>query len=296
MAISSFCIGCILKRQEEKIRELPFSEEKKEKFMKELCGLIANAPKDATSPVIVADIRVLIQKYFDIADSYEDEKKHFNKLMLDSEDVLSQMIESADEPLKEALRLARTGNYIDFGAMNEVSDKKLAELFAETENDVVDEKEWAALKEDLQNAKTLTYLTDNCGEIVLDKLFIRKIKEVYPQLDITVIVRGGNVLNDATLKDAQDIGLAEEVRVIGNDSSIAGNALGYISIEAETLIRNADVVISKGQGNFESLNGCGLNIYYLFLCKCDWFVRKFQMKRLTGILVNDRNLEKEENA
>ena len=296
MAISSFCIGCILKRQEEKIRELPFSEEKKEKFMKELCGLIANAPKDATSPVIVADIRVLIQKYFDIADSYEDEKKHFNKLMLDSEDVLSQMIESADEPLKEALRLARTGNYIDFGAMNEVSVKKLAELFAETENDVVDEKEWAALKEDLQNAKTLTYLTDNCGEIVLDKLFIRKIKEVYPQLDITVIVRGGNVLNDATLKDAQDIGLAEEVRVIGNGSSIAGNALGYISMEAEKLIRNADVVISKGQGNFESLNGCGLNIYYLFLCKCDWFVRKFQMKRLTGILVNDRNLEKEENA
>lgn len=264
--------------------------------MKELCGLIANAPKDATSPVIVADIRVLIQKYFDIAGSYEDEKKHFNKLMLDSEDVLSQMIESADEPLKEALRLARTGNYIDFGAMNEVSDKKLAELFAETENDVVDEKEWAALKEDLQNAKTLTYLTDNCGEIVLDKLFIRKIKEVYPQLDITVIVRGGNVLNDATLKDAQDIGLAEEVRVIGNGSSIAGNSLGYISMEAETLIRNADVVISKGQGNFESLNGCGLNIYYLFLCKCDWFVRKFQMKRLTGILVNDRNLEKEENA
>lgn len=258
--------------------------------MKELCGLIANAPEDATSPVIVADIRVLIQKYFDIADSYEDEKKHFNKLMMDSQDVLSQMIESADEPLKEALRLARIGNYIDFGAMNEVSDKKLAELFAETENDLVDEKEWTALKEDLQRAKTLTYLTDNCGEIVLDKLFIRKIKETYPQLDITVIVRGGNVLNDATLKDAQDVGLTKEVRVIDNGSSIAGNALGYISEEAEGLIRNADVVISKGQGNFESLNGCGLNIYYLFLCKCDWFVRKFRMKRLTGILINDRNL------
>lgn len=291
MAISSFCIGCILKRQEERIRELPFSEEKKEQFMKELCGLIANAPADATSPVIVADIRVLVKKYFDIADSYEDEKKHFNQLMLDSQDVLSEMIESADEPLKEALRLARIGNYIDFGAMNEVSDKKLAELFAETENDVVDKKEWTALKKDLEQAKTLTYLTDNCGEIVLDKLFIRKIKETYPSLNITVIVRGGNVLNDATLEDAHAVGLTKEVKVIGNGSSIAGNALGYISEEAESLIRNADVVISKGQGNFESLNGCGVNIYYLFLCKCDWFVRKFQMKRLTGILVNDRNLE-----
>lgn len=291
MAVSSFCIGCILRRQEERIRELPFSEEKKEQFMKELCGLIANAPKDATSPVIVAEIRALFKKYFDIVDSYEDEKKHFNKLMLDSEDVLLQMIESADEPLKEALRLSRIGNYIDFGAMNEVSDKKLAELFAETENDVVDEKEWAALKEDLDKAHTLTYLTDNCGEIVLDKLFIRKIKESYPALDITVVVRGGNVLNDATMEDAQSVGLTDIVKVIGNGSSIAGNSLGYISEEAEKLIRNADVVISKGQGNFESLNGCGLNIYYLFLCKCDWFVRKFQMKRLTGILVNDRNLE-----
>ena len=174
--------------------------------------------------------------------------------------------------------------------MNDVSDKKLAELFAETENDVVDEKEWTALKADLQKAKTLTYLTDNCGEIVLDKLFIKKIKEVYPHLDITVIVRGDKVLNDATLEDAKAVGLTDVVKVIGNGSSIAGNALGYISEEAETLICNADVVISKGQGNFESLNGCGLNIYYLFLCKCDWFVRRFKMKRLTGILINDRNL------
>ncbi len=291
MAISSFCIGCILKRQEERIRELPFSDGKKEQFMKELCGLIAAAPAEATSPVIVADIRVLIQKYFDIVDSYEEEKAHFNQLMLEAEDVLTQMIVSADEPLKEALRLARIGNYIDFGAMNDVSDKKLAELFAETENDVVDEKEWTALKADLQKAKTLVYLTDNCGEIVLDKLFIKKLKEAYPQLDIVVIVRGGKVLNDATLEDAQDVGLTDVVKVIGNGSSIAGNALGYISEEAEGLIRNADVVISKGQGNFESLNGCGLNIYYLFLCKCDWFVRRFKMKRLTGILINDRNLE-----
>ena len=159
-----------------------------------------------------------------------------------------------------------------------------------TENDVVDEKEWANLKADLKKAKSLTYLTDNCGEIVLDKLLIRKLKEVYSQLDITVIVRGSNVLNDATLADAQSIGLTNEVRVMENGSSIAGNALGYISEEAELLIRNADLVISKGQGNFETLNGCGLNIYYLFLCKCDWIVRKFQIKRLAGVLINDRNL------
>lgn len=292
MAISSFCIGCILKRQEERIRELAFPEETKSAFMKELCALVANAPEEATTPVIVADIRILIQKYFDITDSYEAEKKHYNKLMLDSEDVLEQMIASADEPLKEALRLARIGNYIDFGALNEVNEKTLAELFAESENDTVDETEWAALKADLQKAKTLVYLTDNCGEIVADKLFIKEIQKVYPGLDIAVIVRGQDVLNDATMEDAKAVGLTEIAKVIGNGSAIAGNSLGYISAEAEELIRTADVVISKGQGNFESLNGCGLNIYYLFLCKCDWFVRRFKMKRLAGILINDRNLEK----
>jgi uncharacterized protein with ATP-grasp and redox domains len=104
-------------------------------------------------------------------------------------------------------------------------------------------------------------------------------------------VRGGNVLNDATIEDAKAVGLTEVTRVIGNGSNIAGNSLGYISAEAEDLIRNADVVIAKGQGNFESLNGCGLNIYYLFLCKCDWFVRRFRMKRLTGVLINDSNLK-----
>ncbi len=292
MAISSFCIGCILRRQEERIRELAFPEETKGAFMKELCALIANAPQDATTPVIVAEIRVLIQKYFDITDSYEIEKKHYNELMLGSEDVLSQMIVTADEPLKEALRLARIGNYIDFGALNEVNEKTLGELFAESENDTVDETEWAELKADLQNAKTLTYLTDNCGEIVADKLFIKEIRKEYPQLNIAVIVRGQDVLNDATMEDAQVVGLTEMVKVIGNGSAIAGNSLGYISAEAEELIRTADVVISKGQGNFESLNGCGLNIYYLFLCKCDWFVKRFKMKRLAGILINDRNLDK----
>lgn len=291
MAISSFCIGCILKRQEERIRELPFSEEVKEGFMKELCGIIASAPREATSPVIVAGVRELFKKYFNIVDSYEDEKKHYNELMLGSEDVLSQMIESAEEPLKEALRLSRIGNYIDFGALNKVDDKKLGELFAESENDKVDEKEWTTLKADMEKGASLVYLTDNCGEIVLDKLFIKEIKKAYPQLDVTVIVRGGNVLNDATMEDAKAVGLTEIVKVIGNGSNIAGNSLGYISKEAEDLIRNADVVISKGQGNFESLNGCGLNIYYLFLCKCDWFVRRFQMKRLTGVLVNDKNLK-----
>ena len=192
--------------------------------------------------------------------------------------------------------------FLGFGTVNGKDGKpfktreggvmRLETLISDAGQMQFDETELAYLQSDLQKAKRVVFLTDNCGEIVADKLFIKEIKKVYPQLAITVIVRGQDVLNDATMEDAKAVGLTDIVKVIGNGSAIAGNSLGYISTEAEELIRTADVVISKGQGNFESLNGCGLNIYYLFLCKCDWFVRRFKMKRLAGILINDRNLEK----
>ena len=139
--------------------------------------------------------------------------------------------------------------------------------------------------------KKMVYLTDNCGEIVFDKLLIRKIKEMNPELDITVIVRGGKVLNDATMEDAQMTGLSEIVEVIGNGDDVAGTILSRVSPECLEIMEQADVILAKGQGNFESLHGCGKNIYYLFLCKCDWFMRKFHAKRFQGMFVNEKRIE-----
>ena len=120
----------------------------------------------------------------------------------------------------------------------------------------------------------MVYLTDNCGEVVLDKMLVKLLKEMYPNLDITVIVRGEQILNDATMEDAVQIGMTDMVNVIGNGNNIAGTWLDAVSEQALKLIDQADVIIAKGQGNFETLYGCGKNIYYMFLCKCQLFYTK----------------------
>ena len=134
------------------------------------------------------------------------------------------------------------------------------------------------------------YLTDNCGEIVMDKLLIEEIQKLNQKAEVTVIVRGLPVLNDVTMEDAIQVGLTEMVNVIGNGSEIAGTYLEDISEEAKNVIDDADVILAKGQGNFETLRMCGKNIYYIFMCKCEMFAKRFQVPRYYGMLINDKNL------
>ena len=105
---------------------------------------------------------------------------------------------------------------------------------------------------------------------------------------MTVLTRGQPTLNDATVDDAHTVGLDAEFPVIGNGTDYPGTVLEEISDAALKAVQEADLIIAKGQGNFETLNGCGANIYYLFLCKCNLFVRRFAVPRLTGMLVNER--------
>lgn len=132
------------------------------------------------------------------------------------------------------------------------------------------------------------YLTDNCGEIVMDKILIQQIQKKYPDLEIAILVRGAEVINDATMEDAAQVGLTEIARVLPNGTDIAGTWLEELSQEAKAVLESADVIISKGQGNFETLRKCGLNIYYIFLCKCDLFANTFQVPKLTGMLINEK--------
>ncbi len=214
-------------------------------------------------------------------------KHTYNQMMLNKEDEVQREIAASADPLKRAIQYAMTGNYIDFGALDGVEDEKLEELLKRSTQNPVDAKEYANLKKDLAEASKLVYLTDNCGEIVLDKILIGQLMQQYPQIDITVIVRGKPALNDATLEDAEEAGLSEVVTVIGNGSGITGTWLPEISAEAREKIEEADLILSKGQGNFETLQGCGKNIYYMFLCKCKLFVERFQMEQFEGVLANE---------
>lgn len=282
-------MNCLVNRQMDNIADIN-NEELKSNYMKNVLSIIANAKEQETAPVIIAKINKLHQKYFGSSYSFDELKMKYNLLMLQKEEQIWKQIQAYEDSLLAALKYARIGNYIDFGAMGSVDDNKLASLLESINQEYIDSIQYQSFINDLQNAKELVYLTDNCGEVVLDKLFIKCIKNAYPQINITVIVRGNKILNDATLEDAIMVGLTEVAEVIDNGTEIAGTSLEHIVKSAKDRINSADLIISKGQGNFETLNGFGLNIYYLFLCKCEWFVKRFGMERFTGVFINEKNI------
>lgn len=290
MKLSAYCMLCLVQRQEENIRHLG-DENLKSEYMREVLRIIAASPEDVTAPVVVAEINRLHQDYFGAAYSFDQLKEEYDELMLKEEPWIHSVITTSEDPLLTAIKFARAGNYIDFGAMGSIQTDKLRSLLDTAKEEELSLTEYNSFRNDLQSAERLVYLTDNCGEIVLDKLFITILKELYPSLDVTVIVRGKPVLNDATLEDAIIVGLTPVTRVIGNGTQIAGTQLNAVSEEAGKIIEAADIIISKGQGNFETLHGCGKNVYYMFLCKCDWFVNRFGLERYSGVFINEKNVK-----
>ena len=128
----------------------------------------------------------------------------------------------------------------------------------------------------------------SCGEIVLDKLFIEQLEKRFPDLSVTVLVRGEEVLNDATPADAKTVGLDLVANVISNGLPIAGTVYTMLPDEAKKALDQADVILAKGQGNYESLSRQGRHIYYSFLCKCELFTNRFSAPLLTGIFCEER--------
>ena len=153
-----------------------------------------------------------------------------------------------------------------------------------------DLKTFKAFKGQCESAESLLLLADNCGEIVLDKLFLEQLKKQYPQLKLSVMVRGGEVLNDVTVEDAEYAGIGRVAEIISSGIGVSGTVYRMLSDEAKSALDNADVILSKGQGNYEALSGQGRHIFYSFLCKCERFTNRFGVPRLTGIFVEEKQL------
>ena len=289
MKINSFCLTCLIQMQESQVRKFD-DEEKKMKYMREVLAFLSSCNPDLSAPALVKPLSRIYEKYWGRRDSMDEVKKEFNDFLLSMEEDLEMQIRKHNDPLEAALCFARTGNYIDYAAVKDISKDKLLELFEEQEQAGLEKNEYRLFLKNMEQASKLVYLTDNCGEVVLDKIALKMIREKYPDLDVTAVVRGEPVVNDADLDAARCVGLDRVVKVLGNGSGIAGTDLDDISDEARREIETADVIISKGQGNFETIHGCGLNIYYLFLCKCDWLVQKFKTERFEGMFINERRI------
>ena len=282
------CISCVMKNQLDKC-PTDISDEKKIEYMQRIMKMASEVPMTMSAPEIVHKIDAIQVELFGAQYDYTEEKIHFNQVVMAWEEKNQKLLDTAEEPLLRAIQYSMMGNYIDFGSVENVNEEELEKLLNDAQKNEVSGEQYEALKQDLSKAHKLVYLLDNCGEIVLDKLVIRLLQKLYPTLEITAFVRGGNVQNDVTMDDARQVGLTEVVKVMSNGANIAGTCIEEISAEARAELENADVIISKGQGNFETLRKCGLNVYYIFLCKCEMFAREFQVPKFTGMLLNDKN-------
>ena len=254
-------------------------------YQRRVLMTVAEGSPTMTAPEIGHELTGVLREMFGIERDFTQVKRYFNELVLRLEDELGRRMETSDDPLDLAIRCAMAGNFIDFGPTGEVSEEKLLQLVDDAAQMRLDMAALADLKARVRQARTVTYLTDNCGEVVLDKLLIAQAKRENPQLQVTAVVRGAKTSNDATMTDARQVGLDKVCHVIDNGSDIAGTCLAYVNEQTREALRNADLVISKGLANYETLLGRGTNTYFLFLCKCALYVEVFGVPLYTGMVV-----------
>lgn len=292
MKLNSKCMACQIRKQEAKIRHFN-DEDRKKQYMEAIRQRFEHPKDDDCVPSISTELKKFYCSFWGVPmEDFTRINKEYDQLMLDLEAELRSTIRYSEDPLKAALIYARTGNYIDFAALPEVSKETALSLIKSENKDDLDEQEYRQFCQDMKKAENVVYITDNCGEIVLDKIAIQILKKIFPNIRITALVRGLPAGNDATMEDAEFCGLTDVVPVLGNGNDVGGTWLHGISTHARELLYNADVIIAKGQGNYEPLHGCGLNIYYLFLCKCDWFQQLFHAKLLQGMFINEKRAPK----
>lgn len=259
------CIPCFFRQAIRTSRRLGLDEGLQKRIINEICREVMRFPLTCSPPEMGRFIYAAIRKNTGIADPFKDIKVKSNEIALRLYPHMKEKVKASPDPLLFALKVAAAGNVIDYGIPKDVDMEK--EIFRLIENDLA-LLDYDEFREALEASKNLLYIADNAGEIVFDKILIEEIESQYPK-HITLIVRGAPIINDATLEDAVFCGLTDTVKVVQNGYDAPGTILTHCSKEFLGIYNKSDIIISKGQGNFESLSGQNKNIFFLFKAKCD---------------------------
>ena len=273
MRVIESCAECLYNRQ------LRLTDN--QAYLAEIRDIIDNRGQDATAPYLVYRFNQTYRKYFGRTVSYADVKKQYNDLVLSMEDALRGKINQSEHPLLTAFSYARTGNYIDFGAIRQVDEKTFLSLLERDEFSEHDLRTFDSFTAQCANADSLLLLADNSGEIVLE-LAKNNIKT------LNISVKNENLEDYFSFLAKEKKEAAAHFANLG--VPVSGTVYDMMSDEAKNAIDCADVILAKGQGNYEALSGQGRHIFYSFLCKCERFTNRFQVPEFTGMFIEeDRN-------
>lgn len=273
------CKTCLSENFDRLLNKNPFSPEEASEFDAFFHSLINNS-ENKTTVEVQRDLHHRLRLINGVFDPYLDEKQQSNRVGLELYREWRPRLITARDPFFLALRLAIAGNIMDYGVnqvfdIHKTIDSVLHADFAIDHSDLLQQR--------IKEAKSILYLGDNAGEIVFDKLFIETIQ--HP--NVTYAVKGGPILNDVTLQDAEDIGLYEVADVISNGYDAPSTLLEKCSSEFLNFYHSVDLIISKGQGNLEGLiNEKDPRIFFLFMVKCDVIAERIGVKKGSFVVLN----------
>lgn len=267
MNIRYQCLPCLV-NQAIRVAELTNASDRDELFRK-VFSYMSQLDFSRTNPEVVGAVFRMLKQHIGADDPYRDTRHYYNSMLMEQEPSFETAIAGAIDPFLQAIRFSILGNIIDFGPMHNTTMDDVRLVFAQQGASPLTIDHSAALRNDISRAKTLLYLGDNCGEIVLDKLLIKQIHQLNPDLTIWFGVRGTPVVNDSIAEDAYSVEIDRYARIISNGDDSLGTVLDRCSPEFREVFDRADVIIAKGQANYESLSEIrSRNIYLLLMTKC----------------------------
>ncbi len=263
MKTSLECIPCFVRQSLDALKMITDNAAEHERLMRDCLKWISELNIELSPPAVAQLLHRKLREVTGVNDPYKPAKEDHNNLASELVAPIKSRLRVSNEPLFMALRYAIMGNVIDLGAKNGISSE---DIYIEMQN--ADKQQLFgdlnAFKNAVAEAKKILYLADNAGEIFFDRLLIEQL----PAERVTLAVRGAPVINDATREDAELAGIGEIAEIIDNGSDAPGTILEDCGLEFRRRFETADIVISKGQGNYETLSDVGKNIFFILKIKC----------------------------
>jgi len=257
-------------------------------LMAEVTALLAGCDRALSPPEIAATMYRLIAEQSGVADPYATLKRQGNELARAMEKQARERIQATNDPLLAAVQYAMAGNIIDYGAHHDFDANGILTVCLNRTPAIND---YEKLQQELAATRTVLYLADNCGELVFDGLLIEQLGR-----EVTVAIKERPIINDALAADAIACGIDRRCRIISNGTDCPGTPLANVSADFRRFFDQADLVISKGQGNLETLSECSRSLYFLLTVKCGVVARYLATRTARPVAIGDAILLKHQGA
>lgn len=283
MKIKTECVPCLIKRIVFEAEECSNDKKLRTKAIKNACKVLAEMyDPDKCSATIATQVHKAAYDALENKDPYHDLKNQANKVAQVLVPRVEELIKNSDDPLKTSMICAIIGNMMDFGIDGGSSHPDmLKEIFEKTYEDGLGYDDSERLKELLKKSKHITLFTDNCGEIVFDKILCREIKKHNPDLFLTLVVKGEPILSDATMQDAIEFGFNEVVdEILTTGCFVVGVDFANPSSDLKETLDKTDLIICKGMANYEAFSETSHHpIAYLMRTKCNAIASSMKVKQ-----------------